>query len=250
MKNRFFLIFVFSSICNFIFAQSEFKRALKLNLNYFPNYQNVTSRLDSNIFITQSQVGYQIGFNPAISFQTKKKNYWEFQIIGNFSKRENFIEKPLEKKDSLKYFAGNLNVSKIFGVKSINHIDLLKNRSSKLRLLLSFGYMVGYEDSKNFPYTNLSFDRKIKFLFGEFSFTPRIGYNITNRFYLEFVPPLVLINAELRVGNRFTNNPMVPIKLRTRPIFDLDNQISIINFKYNNFRNSYFNDLISVGFKF
>ena len=250
MKNRFFLIFVLSLICNFIFAQDDYKRALKLNLNYFPNYQYITSRLDSNRFITQSQTGYQIGFNPSISFRNKKKNYWEFQLIGNFRKRENFIEKPLEKNDSLKYLVGNLNISNLFGIKSINHFDLLKKKKSKFRLLLSYAYMIGYEDIKFYPYTNLSFDRRTKFFKGQFSFTSRIGYDITNRFYLEFVPPLVLINAELRVGNRFTNNPVTPIKLRTQPIFNLDNQISIFNFKYNNFRNSYFNDLISVGFKF
>ncbi len=247
MKNRFILILLLNLSCNFINAQNDFKRSLKLNLSSLPKTTFLRSTLDTNVF-ELTKIGYKVAFNPSFSLQTKRKNYWEFQFIGGKSNRQIYIMLPLEINDSLRYLMGSLNKLFLFNIKGINHIDLLKNKNSKFRFLLSFNYLIGYQKSMNTPYTNLSYNQRYRGLVSEIGISTRMGLNVTDRIYLEVNPPLHFF-INVNVGKHLMDNPNLPLLLREGRVFDI-NYTSVLPFKYFRLENVNFNDLFSVGFKF
>ena len=196
---------------------------------------------------------------PSFFIQNEKQNLWEFHSrLGYFEDADNYTRVDSSNTttgNSLnnftyltgsKYRGFNINL----GVK--NHINLAKN-NKKLRAFLSFNYELGFERLKGPPYETMAFYRESKIFSARFGVSTRLGYNITEKLFVEVNPP-IYIDILGRIGRQFVNNPVLPEFQRRQWIFDIDPEIMLFYVPINLYgyqsANGTYRDILSIGYTF
>ncbi|MCP9764208.1 hypothetical protein [Lacihabitans soyangensis] len=186
----------------------------------------------------------KIRVKPSLLILNKRGNSWELQLEGGL-----FDQRKSKKYQNFPTSDIYSHSSKFVRIIGINHVNFIQNPARKVRFSISLNYMLGYEKTSNTVYFGDSYNNSSTRVLLEYGVSTRIGYNLSEKLFFEINPPF-LKNKRLELGKKISNHPSTPISLRRQPIFDFEHNGPVLN--YTNFRlsDTYFRDIVSLGFKF
>lgn len=238
----FFHILIIGSFSQ-VFCQKKFNYAIKLNFMYDQKFNFNIGHKDSLYFYTDLNEP-KIRVKPSLLIFNKRGNSWELQLEGGL-----FDQRKSKKYQNFPTSDIYSHSSKFVRIIGINHVNFIQNPQRKVRFSVCLNYMLGYEKTSNFAFLGNEFYNNKNLVLIEYGVSTRFGYNISEKIYFEINPPF-LKNKRLRLGKQITNNPNIPISLRNQHIFDYDFNQPILNFTNFRLSDTFFRDIVSIGFKF
>lgn len=147
---------------------------------------------------------------PSFSMNTEKGNFHEFELTSfSFGKSSSKKYTLDTNTNAMMLISGSNNNAQIFGVKYEFSLKLLKKSTSKLQPYIGFATNVNFRRSARNPVLATMFYSNSTSLYTAFFITPRLIYNLNEKWFFDFNVPFNLANFGV-YRSRYLN-PNIPV---------------------------------------
>lgn len=241
------------------------KYGVKLNVNssfFGENFYFTDTLKRSSKYLNTSRKFYVL---PSFFIQNEKQNLWEFhsrlvyfEDADNYTRVDSSNTSVGNNLNNSTYLSGSKYRGFTINLGAKNHINLAKN-SKKFRAFLSFNYEIGFERLKNSPYEAVAFYRESTFASLKFGMSSRVGYNITDKLFIEITPP-IYFDIFTRFGKQYIENPFLPEFQRRGKLIALNYEVMLFHLarkfkglyapRSYQIANGIYSDILSIGYTF